>query len=266
MITLPERLEIGETAISARNVSVTISEKPILKDVDFELRAGEVAALVGPNGAGKSTLLSALTGDLAFTGEIDIAGKPLDTWKVTDLARVRAVQTQQNQLAFPFTAYDVVEMGRSPWQRSILEVEDESAISEAMEKSDTSRFTDRRYPSLSGGEKSRVSFARVLAQRTSIILLDEPTAALDIKHQESVLGIAREMADEGVAVVVVLHDLNLAAAYSDTVTLLSEGSVVAKGTPREVLKADIISNVYHYPVQVITNPETGEPIVLPIRK
>lgn len=266
MLVLPEKLSPGSPALVATGVTLRIGGKRILDAVGLQVNAGQVVALVGPNGAGKSSLLGALAGDLKIEGSIHLAGREISGWKVGDLARRRAVLSQENTLAFPFTVLEVVEMGRAPWWRTPLEHDDDAAVAEALAVTEVTQFTDRLYPSLSGGERARVSLARVLAQRTGVLLLDEPTASLDIKHQEAVLRVARERARQGDAVIVVLHDLNLAAAHADTVVLLADGRVHSQGTPAEVLTAAAISEVYQHPVQIIHHPITGEPIVVPIRE
>jgi len=250
--------------IRARGVGVEIDGVTILDGVDLDIVAGEVLALVGPNGAGKSTLLGVLAGDEDSTGSVDVAGRSLRDWRIADLARERAVLAQDNQLSFPFTVLEVVEMGRSPWLRSEREADDDAAVLEAMRETAVTGFAPRHFPSLSGGERARVSLARVLAQRTSILMLDEPTAALDLKHQEDVLRVARDRARAGNAVVVVLHDLNLAAAYADRIALLERGRLRAVGSPAEVLTAELISDVYQYPVEILTRPG-GEILVIPVR-
>lgn len=263
---VPEPLVPGETVLQARNVSVRHDTKQLLTGVDLDLRAGEVLALLGPNGAGKSTLLSALSGETAICeGSISFLGKPLASWNLKQLARRRSVLLQEQQLMFPFAAYQVVEMGRAPWYRTAAESDDAEIIAESMALAQVSHLAQRRVPSLSGGERARVSFARTLATRANVVMLDEPTAALDLKHQESVLETMRDLAARGNAVVVVLHDLNLAGAYADTLTLLRQGELVASGSAREILTARLISDVYDTPVEVIAHPKTGKPLVLPLR-
>jgi iron complex transport system ATP-binding protein len=253
-------------ALDARGVSVEIDGTQILADASISVQAGEVVALIGPNGAGKSTLLAALTGDQACTrGTIEVAGRPLADWKLKELSQQRAVLLQENGVFFPFTVEQVVEMGRAPWQRTPLDHDDDEAVDEAIRLTDIERFRLRQVPSLSGGERARSAFARVLAQRTGILLLDEPTAALDLRHQEDVLRLARQRAEAGDAVIVVLHDLNLAAAYADRMALLSAGRIVAQGTPQDVLTVERISEVYAQPVEVITHPVSGATIILPVR-
>ena len=264
-LELPQPIPVGDDAITVRNIGVEIDGATILHGVDLDIRAGEVLALVGPNGAGKSTLLGVIAGDIASTGTITIDGRSLADWRIADLARRRAVLAQANTLSFPFRVLDVVEMGRSPWQRTPREDEDDEAVLDAMERTEVTVFATRLFPSLSGGERARVSMARVLAQRTGILMLDEPTAALDVKHQEDVLRVARERAASGDAVVVVLHDLSLAAAYADWVAILDAGSIHSYGRPAEVLTAEAISAVYQYPVDIIHHPVSGDIIVVPVR-
>ncbi|SFR92054.1 iron complex transport system ATP-binding protein [Agromyces sp. CF514] len=250
----------------AEHVSVTIDRAHLLTDVSFAAIPGRVHSLLGPNGAGKSTLLSVLAGDRApSSGRVVLRDRPLADWPLRDLARTRAVLTQEHSVTFAFRSREIVEMGRHPWARTPAEVDDEREIERAMAVTDVSHLADRPVANLSGGEKARVALARVLAQRSPVLLLDEPTAALDLRHQEDVLRLARAQAAAGDAVVVVLHDLNLAAAYSDEITLLERGRVVAHGTPADVLTAERIEAVYGQPVDVIEHPRTGVPLVLPIR-
>jgi len=250
--------------VSARDVGVDIDGTGILSGVNLDLHAGEVLALVGPNGAGKSTLLSVLSGDLApTTGQVVLADRDLKSYRHLELARERAVLTQENQLSFPFTVGEVVLMGRSPWARTPLFEDDEAAASESMIAMDIEHLAPRRFTSLSGGEKARVSLARVLAQRTPIVLLDEPTAALDLRHQEEVMRAVRLLAANGTAVLVVVHDLSLAAAYADRIAMVAAGTTVASGTPTEVLTEERVSAVYGLPVEVTIH--NGRPVVLPHR-
>ncbi|WP_053207837.1 heme ABC transporter ATP-binding protein [Jiangella muralis] len=263
---LPATPVAGSIASEAAGVSVTLGGARVLDDVSVEARAGEVLALVGPNGAGKSTLLSALTGDVAVSaGTVTLDGATLTAWSATEAAMRRAVLLQQVRLSFPFTVAEVVEMGRAPWAGTPLEDGDDEAVRSALAEADVASFAGRRFTSLSGGEQARVALARVLAQRTGVLLLDEPTAALDLRHQELVLGVARTRAAAGVAVVVVLHDLNLAAAHADRVAVLAGGRLVATGSPREVLGGALLTDVYEHDVEVIAHPRTGAPVILPRR-
>lgn len=239
---------------------------PILADVSLTLAFGEVHALVGPNGAGKSTLLGVLAGDRQPDhGRVLIDGQPVTALSARALARRRSVLMQHNPVTFAFTARQVVEMGRAPWLRTPAADEDAAAVEEALAAADVAHLAGRPISALSGGERARVALARVLAQRTRVLLLDEPTAALDLRHQEDVLGIARAQAAAGSCVAVVLHDLDAALAYSDRVTLLDHGRIVASGAPIDVLTPDRIAAVYGQPVDVFPNPVTGRTVIVPRR-
>ncbi|MFJ5139065.1 heme ABC transporter ATP-binding protein [Streptomyces sp. NPDC088707] len=263
---LPSPAAPGETVAEAVGVRVERGGRAILDDVGVGVRAGEVLALVGPNGAGKSTLLAALAADLApSAGEVRIGGRPTAAWTPGELALWRAVLPQDAALSFPFAVGDVVRMGRAPWAGTAREDEDEAAVAEAMAATEVEAFAARPFSALSGGERARVALARVLAQRTGLLLLDEPTAALDLRHQELVLGVCRERAAAGDAVVVVLHDLGLAAAHADRVGVLHGGRIAVEGPPSEVFDEALLSRVYRQPVEVFPHPRTGVPLVVPKR-
>lgn len=237
---------------AAEGVAVSLDGREVLTDVTISVRPGEVLALVGPNGAGKSTLLSVLSGERRpDAGIVTVDDRDIHTFSALELARVRAVLTQDNALSFPFRVIDVISMGRAPWTRTDEIASDAAAISSAAARADVTHLAWRRFTELSGGERARVSLARVLAQDTPVVFLDEPTAALDLRHQEDVLRVARELAEDGRAVVIVIHDLSLAGAVADRVALLSSGRLVAVGTPSEVLTEHRISEVYGLDVRVV---------------
>ncbi len=192
-------------------------------------------------------------------------GRPLADWGHRELALRRSVLLQRIEISFPFTVADVVRMGRAPWAGTIREDDDDRVVAAAMEQTDIGDLAGREYPSLSGGERARAAFARVLAQGTGILLLDEPTAALDVHHQELVMGVARARAAEGAAVVVVAHDLGMAAAWADRVVVLDRGRVAGDGPPGEIMNEELLSRVYHHAVEVIWHPRTGLPLIVPRR-
>ncbi|MFB9644620.1 heme ABC transporter ATP-binding protein [Microbacterium terregens] len=257
---------MSRAAFAVHGVGYAVGDARILEDVTLRIRYGRLLALVGPNGAGKSSLLGVLTGDRRATaGRVLLDDRPLADWAPRRLSRMRAVLTQSNQVAFSFTAREVVEMGRAPWIGTDRAGADAAIIALSLAQADVARLAGRTYPSLSGGEKARVSLARVLAQDTPIVLLDEPTAALDLRHQEDVLRIARDLARAGRAVVVVLHDLSLAGAYADDIAMMHHGRIVAHGSPEAVLTEQRVAAVYDTPVRVLRDPDTGRPIVLPRR-
>ncbi|CAM5558620.1 hemin import ATP-binding protein HmuV [Streptomyces pilosus] len=255
----------GEVLAEAEGLTVRLGAREVLADVGVRVRAGEVLALVGPNGAGKSTLLSVLAADLPPTaGCVRIHGRPASDWSVPELALRRAVLPQSASLSFPFTVGEVVRMGRAPWTSARPE-DDEAAVAGAMAATEVTGLAARPFSALSGGERARVALARVLAQCAPLLLLDEPTAALDLRHQELVLRLCRERALAGDAVVVVLHDLGLAAAHAHRVAVLRAGRVAADGPPREVFTRGLLSRVYEQPVEVFPHPRTGAVVVLPDR-
>ncbi|MEU9057063.1 heme ABC transporter ATP-binding protein [Streptomyces sp. NPDC048384] len=261
----PAPAQPGDTLAEAENLHVRLGTRPVLHGVSVTVRAGEVLALVGPNGAGKSTLLSALAADLpAAEGVVRIHGRPAGDWSAPELALRRAVLPQSASLSFPFAVEEVVRMGRAPWA-AVHPDGDDRAVAEAMAATEVTEFAVRPFSALSGGERARVALARVLAQRAPLLLLDEPTAALDLKHQELVLRLCRERARAGDAVVVVLHDLGLAAAYAHRVAILRAGRVAADGPPAEVFSDRLLSEVYDQPVEVLPHPRTGEVLVTPRR-
>lgn len=262
--TPPSPAEPGDVLAEAKNLQVRLGSRQVLDRVSVTVRAGEVLALVGPNGAGKSTLLGALAADLpAAAGVVRIHGRPATDWSAPELALRRAVLPQSAALSFPFTVEEVVRMGRAPHAAS--PADDDLAVAEAMAATEVTAFAARPFSALSGGERARVALARVLAQRAPILLLDEPTAALDLKHQELVLRVCRERARAGDAVVVVLHDLGLAAAYAHRVAILCAGRVAADGPPAEVFSDALLSEVYDQPVEVLPHPRTGALLVAPKR-
>ncbi|MFI8945621.1 heme ABC transporter ATP-binding protein [Streptomyces sp. NPDC053750] len=257
----------GDVLAEADGLRVHLDGRPVLDGVGVTVCAGEVLALVGPNGAGKSTLLGALAADLpADEGVVRVHGRPVTEWSAPELALRRAVLPQSASLSFPFPVEEVVRMGRAPWAGTGLEDEDDTAVAEAMARTEVTGFAGRPFSALSGGERARVALARVLAQRTSLLLLDEPTAALDLRHQELVLRLCRERARAGDAVIVVLHDLGLAAAYADRVAILRTGRVAADGPPAEVFSEQLLSEVYDQPVEVLAHPRTGAVLVTPRRE
>ncbi|WP_187689212.1 heme ABC transporter ATP-binding protein [Nocardia wallacei] len=264
---MPEPPAAGTVTLRARQVSVDRGAGGrVLDHVDIDVVAGQILALVGPNGAGKSTLLGALSGELdTATGTVELDGRPIQRWTPVDMARRRAVLPQTHTVGFPFTAREVVAMGRAPWARTTRQDDDETAIAAALAATDTEHLAARPFPALSGGERARVALARVLAQDTPTLLLDEPTAALDLGHQEQVLRLARARAGHGAAVVVVLHDLGIAAAYADRVAVLESGHLAACGPPRDILTTTLLSRVYQHPVEVFDHPRTGAQLVLPAR-
>ncbi len=260
--------------LSAADLVVCRGDRALLDGVSLGLVAGRVTAVIGPNGAGKSTLLRVLSGELApGSGAVALLGRPLAAWPVGELARHRAVLPQESDLRFPFRVEEVVRLGRIPHPGGGDTAADHEFARAALARVDLAAFADRLYPTLSGGEKQRVHLARALAQlqpapgepspAARVLLLDEPTASLDLAHQHSVLALARSLARrEGVAVLAILHDLNLALAYADEVAVLARGRVVAAGPVVATLTPELVRHVFGLPSRLVSGPDLARPQLL----
>lgn len=255
------------TAIEADAVSYRVDSTALVEAVSFAVDAGEFLAVVGPNGAGKSTLLRLLAGELdPSSGAVKILGDPTRRTSLAELAKRRSFLGQLVASEVPFTAREVVQMGRYP-HRDRPEnspAEDDDAVADALERMDVSGLGDRVLKTLSSGEEQRVHLARILAQQAPVTLLDEPTTALDVGHQQLVARTLRSLAGGGAAVVAVMHDLNLAASFADRVLLLDQGRAVELGSPHEVFRSESLSAVYDHPITVIDHPFRSGPLVLPL--
>lgn len=248
-------------ALRVDGVSVTLGRNEILRQVSLSAYPGEVISLVGPNGAGKSTLFGVLAGDLEPThGTSLLDERPLSDYSLAKLAQRRAVLPQDHLVRFSYSVEEIVGLARLSHETSPQE--DAEIVSDAIVDVELTGMRRRDVQTLSGGEMARAAFARVLAQTTPIVLLDEPTAALDLRHQETLLRRVRRLRDQNACVIAVLHDLNLAAAYSDRIVVLDEGRITADGLPSKVLTADLISDVYKQRVIVSTHPTRQCPLVL----
>ena len=238
----------------------------VLSGIDLQLHPGEVLGVLGPNGAGKSTLLAAMTGELpASAGQVTLDQRALDDSAGPERARRLAVLPQSSSLNFAFRVEEVVAMGRLPHDSG--RVRDAQIVQQALQAADAVHLAGRSYLALSGGERQRVHLARVLAQlwpggEGQILLLDEPTSMLDPLHQHTCLRAVRRLAESGAAVLVILHDLNLAARYCDRLLLLEQGRAHALGTPAEVLRAEPLQAVFGLEVLVQTHPERGHPLII----
>lgn len=254
--------------LEARYISFNVGAMSLIKDVSLFVCPGEVVAVIGANGAGKSTLLKLLAGELAPTqGDILLDNCPLPRWSKRDLARRRGVLPQSSLLAFGFTALEVVLMGRTPHLRGMESPEDYEIAYSALEAVQSYHLAHRSYITLSGGEKQRIQFARVLAQiwqgnHPRYLLLDEPTNNLDLAHQHGTLEIAVNFAQRGVGVLAVLHDLNLAAQYADRIIVLKSGQLLAEGPPKHVITPSIVYDAFSIAVIVEPHPCLNCPLVI----
>jgi iron complex transport system ATP-binding protein len=240
--------------------------REVLRDVGLSARAGEVIGLCGPNGAGKSTLLRLIVGLLRpRSGRVVLGGDDVGLLDRREIARRAALLLQDSALDVPLSVREVVAMGRLPHLRRFQPegAEDLAAIEAALELTDSRGLADRRVTELSGGERHRVQLARALAQATPVLLLDEPTASLDLAHQLQVLRLLRTTAAGGRCVMVALHDLSLAARSCDRILILAEGGLGADGTPREVLTEENLARFFRVRASVRSDPE-GVPLIVPL--
>lgn len=268
------------TALEARGVSFSVGTKNLLQDIDVAVAAGEMVVVAGPNGAGKSTLLRLLSGELRPTrGSVRYGGDDVCRLPAWRLALVRAVLPQSTHVAFPFRVHEIVQLGLDGVGRKLPRVVRDQIAYDVMAAADVGHLRDRLYQTLSGGEQQRVQFARVLGQLGAgrhlasapdsgnspapVLLLDEPVSSLDLKHQSALLRTARQLSRQGVAVLAILHDLNLAAAFGDRLVVLSQGRVAAQGAPVDVLTDRLLRTVFEVPFRVGVAPPAPVPYVLP---
>src|SRR5512143_1473860 len=254
------------TMLKIENLTVAYNARRILHGVSLDVIAGEIVTLIGPNGAGKSTLIRAVSGVVPIeSGETSIDGQSLKQLTTTERARRLAVVPQARNLPPAFSVYESILLGRTPYLGWFGRTSpaDHERVRHALELTQLQSLADRRVGELSGGEQQRVLLARALAQDTPVMLLDEPITHLDLQHRESLVHLVRELAiGKSLAVLMVLHDLNLASLYADRISLLVEGKIEATGTPSEVLTETTLSRVYHVPVHIIPHPEYGNPLIL----
>ncbi|MGH1439793.1 MAG: heme ABC transporter ATP-binding protein [Cellvibrionaceae bacterium] len=270
------------TALSIHNLSVHAWGAVLINQLTLDLEAGELLAIIGPNGAGKTSLINTIVNaghkGQAVSGELSVCGRPYHQWSPKHRAKQLAVLPQLNTLNFPFTVNEVVQLGRIPHQTGVKI--DNDIIEAALAALDISHLKQRLYTQLSGGEKQRVQLARVMTQiwrsedvysdidseskqnDQRVLLLDEPTSSLDLGHQQQLMKIIRGFADQGVAIVIVAHDVNLVANHADKIVALSCGEVMAQGSPEEVITVELIKKLYQVDASVMKHPVTNKPVVV----
>jgi iron complex transport system ATP-binding protein len=256
------------TTLQLRSVCAAPWGAALLREIDLQLQPGQVLGLAGPNGAGKSSLLRLIAGDIAASsGELLIGGRPREQWPRLQLARRLAYLPQLSLLNFPYTVEEVVALGRMPHATGLAA--DKNIIAEVMAATDVSALSERLYTQLSGGERQRVQLARVLAQvwdthdeSGALLLLDEPTTALDLSHQQLVAEAVRALAGRGCAVVLAIHDFNLVAGLADCIAVLQDGRLAACGSPAQVFTPELFREVFAIDVVVQRHPLRDQPLVV----
>lgn len=260
--------------LRARDLAYAVSGRSLVEGIAFAAEPGTVQIVVGPNGAGKSTLLRLLSGELRPSrGTVTYEGQTVAEIPPWRLAAIRAVMPQAVRLAFPFTAAEVARIGLDGIGSGLDRRARDAILAESLGRADVTHLADRAYPTLSGGEQARVQFARVLCQLAAgrsvagrqVLFLDEPTASLDLRHQTALLDAAVSLAGRGAAVVAILHDLNLAAAYGDVLLVMEGGRIVARGSPEAVMQDDLVARVFGVPWRVGEVPRSRQPFLLPQR-
>lgn len=262
--------------IKADHIQFSVGKKTLLHPVSVEIAAGKFTVLLGPNGAGKSTLLRLLSCEEKPTkGSISINNRPVTKYTAQQLALQRAVLTQHYSVVLPFTCEEIVMMGRYPHQHTSTAANDKKIVEHCLEEMDASVFAHRLFHTLSGGEQQRVQLARVLAQlhnsavetdndfSDKILLMDEPTASMDYRHQQLCMDRAKALCEKGCTVLAVLHDLNLAARYADNILLMKQGRLIAQGNSNEVLRSAHISEAYETAIDIIHVDDYPFPVLIP---
>lgn len=255
------------TLLTANNISVAMHGVQILHDISLTLESGQLVAVIGPNGAGKTSLVKAITGDLALSGgEVRFNNVALNSYPLEARATQLAMLAQQSELNFSFPVVDVVGLGRTPHASG--SAEDNRVVAETLAAVDMSAHREKLYTWLSGGEKQRVQLARVLAQvwrkedsPARLLVLDEPTASLDVAHTQQLMRVLRGMASDGAGIIMNVHDFNIAARYADHIIVLKQGRLEVQGAPHEVINEAMMRRIFNVETRIVQNPENGRPMV-----
>ncbi len=260
-------MQVENPMLRVENVSVQYGLRLILDQISFSVQPGTIFGVIGPNGTGKTTLVRALSGTIPLlSGQVWIGDEEVTRLSPQQRARRLAVVPQARNLPPAFTGYELVLLGRTSHLNWLGQVsaKDEACVRLALQRAQATSLADRRIGDLSGGEQQRLLLARALAQEAPLLLLDEPTTHLDLQHQISTLEAVRSLVKEvGLTVLIVLHDLNLVSRYADRIAVLSDKTLLAVGTPEEVLNAELLEEVYHLPLQILHQTASGRPIILP---
>lgn len=258
-----------ENIIEIKNITIKYGDYEVLRDISFGIKKGEFTSIIGPNGAGKSTVLKAIMKNIDIaSGDISIKGKSIKDITHKEKACIIGFVPQEFNISFDFTVYDIVAMGRNPYLVKFKKSKynDKKIIEESMQKTNTYEFKDKYFNSLSGGEKQRVIIARALAQQPEILILDEATSSLDIHHQLDILELIHSLnREDGLTVLTIMHDLNLASRFSDEIVLLSKNGIVKHGKPNEVIDEQVLKSVYDMDMVVRENKLLSYTEIIPLR-
>lgn len=247
--------------LEIKNLSFNVGERKILNDINFSVRDGEIVGIIGPNGAGKTTFLKSINGIIEeIKGEILFNGKNIKEYDKKNLARHISFMNQNTNVGFDFSCLDIVVLGRYPYLKRFQEYSDEDGkkAKKYMEKTNTLKFQDRMITELSGGERQRVLFAKTLTQESELILLDEPTASLDMKYEEEIFSIISQMREERKSVIAIIHNLRVAMKYCTRLILLNDGKIVGDGTPQEIVTEKNLRDIYGVEAKVYRNTFNNE--------
>jgi iron complex transport system ATP-binding protein len=247
--------------LEIKNLSFNVGERKILNDINFSVRDGEIVGIIGPNGAGKTTFLKSINGIIEeIKGEILFNGKNIKEYDKKNLARHISFMNQNTNVGFDFSCLDIVVLGRYPYLKRFQEYSDEDRekAKKYMEKTNTLKFQDRMITELSGGERQRVLFAKTLTQESELILLDEPTASLDMKYEEEIFSIISQMREERKSVIAIIHNLRVAMKYCTRLILLNDGKIIGDGTPQEIVTEKNLRDIYGVEAKVYRNTFNNE--------
>ncbi|MGQ9464490.1 MAG: ABC transporter ATP-binding protein [bacterium] len=252
-------------AVELKNLCFAYNQRIILKDITFAIEKGEFCGIIGPNGAGKSTLLRLIAGILrANSGKVSIMGQELEAFKNKEFARLVGFVPQQIHFYLNYTVEDIIAMGRYPYLEpfQVMKEEDVLAIEWAINQTQIRELCKRPINSLSAGERQMTVIARALAQQPALLLLDEPTAHLDIRHQSAIMELLKILNNQGITIIVVNHDLNLASLFCERLILLYKGRLHKIGAPKEIINKETIAEVYGIEIDIIQHPEKNVPQVV----
>ncbi len=256
--------QVSDSFLSLRDVGYSANKKVILSDIDLDVGEGTICGLVGPNGSGKSTLLKIIARQIAPTsGRLVWQGRPASDWSNREFARHASYMPQFTPGADGMTVRELVALGRFPWHGTLGRFgdNDRRAVEEAIARTGLESFADRRVDEMSGGERQRAWIAMMLAQDARCLILDEPTSALDLAYQTGVLSLVRNLAEErGLTVIVVLHDINLAARYCDTITALNRGRILMSGLPSDVMQENALRQIFGVEMGIFQHPHHHQPV------